>query len=667
MPREMEILRMLTHVNEQYIGGHRFRHYTQVLDFPYLIVYKHFFGVCVTKKCDKDEDSTVPKHIQRRDDGRSSNFYVRLVAPTDIQAFLPKKDHVFRKSLGTADLRRAKVIGAEIIARKLKEWAALREFDEMKPKVVQVLLNESIIKQIAGARLQSWLATDNRERWGAGGLDDEELATIEEFCKYSDGAMRSVLSQGAKSAKWGDVVESVLDWCTTLEYDVDVTDPEFPLLVRAFATAERTAQDFIAGRNRGDDPSEKTMNQPVGACLSVMNDEYIKYKSHSVGTKPVSMAISIWNRFILFKGDVFLDDVTSNDIFQFFEARLFTDEGKKWSQGYVNGHATRLLKEIFALARTKSLMSGPNPVANLEMTPKLSERERRERMRPRFAYSGKQINILFSSEWYIPSSKYFRGKVGTDLAVRFFGPLIGLLHGTRVREFLQLVTGDIFVADGILCFKFQVEFDSKNIDESEIDLKIEGTLVVGSRNDKSSQTKTIPLDSKKEISAFPERTVKNASVLRTIPVHPKLIALGFGEFVKVRREQSGVAAPLFESSVPAPGGKAPMWGRAYEQAFLRYVRDTLGFGSGFGSHSFRHQFEDRIKNAQARTGLWPAGLAQLMSGRNLPKDADRQFFREIGSEIGYGNGYHPSAALPFIERLDFSDIVFPLDFATWSK
>ena len=71
-----------------------------VLDFPYLIVFKRFFGAGVTNKCDKDEDSTMPKHIQRREDGRSSNFYVRLVAPTDIQPFLHKTDHVFRQSLG---------------------------------------------------------------------------------------------------------------------------------------------------------------------------------------------------------------------------------------------------------------------------------------------------------------------------------------------------------------------------------------------------------------------------------------------------------------------------------------------------------------------------------------------------------------------------------------
>jgi len=425
-----------------------------------------------------------------------------------------------------------------------------------------------------------------------------------------------------------------------------LTDPNFPFLMRAYAEAERRAQQFISSRNRGEDPPQDNLVPKNGTRLSAMNDEFIRYKSPLVGPKPVSMAISIWNRFIAFNGDTLLDEVTSNDIYRFFEAQLFTAE-KKWSQVYVDGHAKRALKEIFALARTKSLMTSDNPVAKVEMMPRLSENERKQRLKPRYAFSSEQINGLFSSEWYQPQSTQFRGKLGSDLAVRYFGPLIGLLHGTRVREFLQLITSDILEADGVLCFKFRTELDK--LDEGD-------TREAKARKGKPNVRADLP-----------NRSVKTVSVLRTIPVHPKLIELGFEDYVAARRKAGGRNVPLFESSVPEPGGTSPMWGRAFEQAFLRYVRDKLAFGAGYGSHSFRHQFEDRIRNSQARGGVWPAGLAQLLSGRQLPRDADRAFFREIGSEQGYGNGYQPSAALPFMERLIFDDIEFPIPFEKWLK
>ncbi|WP_425252151.1 hypothetical protein ACPJXG_20300 [Janthinobacterium sp. NFX145] len=611
-----------------------------------LLFLKDFLETGVTKKCVKDKEVALPKYLYRRDDGRSENYYVRLTAPTSVQPFLDKKEHSFRCSTGTADLRVAKVIGAEIVAKKRREWHTMCELLVEKRETAFAPLTTQLIQQIVGARLQSWLNTDNDERHGDIGVDDEHLAEIEDFCIRSDSVMRSVLAQGRASRYWKGVVEDVNDWCQTLGYEIALTDPQFPALIRSFAEAERTAQKFISARNQGDAPVDPIVVQVAGTRLSDMNDEFIEYKSKTVGPKPISMAISIWNNFIAFNGDVALDKVTSNDVFRFFEFQLFSAP-KKWSQGYVDGHAKRALKEMFALARTKALMTSDNPVIKLEMMPQLSDAERKKRQNPRFAFSGEQINTLFSSDWYAPNTTQFRGKLGVDLAARYFGPLIGLLHGARVREFLQLMTSDIFFVDGVLCFKFQIEMPNENRQVEHDGL---GKSVSGMDD-----------------TRLPKRSLKNPSVFRTIPVHPKLIELGFSKYVEGRRQSKGIEVPLFESSVPRPGGKSPMWGRAFEQSFLRFVRDKLAFGSGFGPHSFRHQFEDRIRDSQARRGVWPAGLSQLLSGRQLLRDRDRDFFREVGSEQAYGNGYQPAAALPFLEKLIFDDVNFPVDFYLWKK
>ena len=92
----------------------------------------------MTKKCVKDKEIALPKYLYRRDDGRSENYYVRLTAPTSVQPFLAKKEHSFRCSTGTADLRVAKVIGAEIVAKKRREWHTMCELLVEKRETVFV-------------------------------------------------------------------------------------------------------------------------------------------------------------------------------------------------------------------------------------------------------------------------------------------------------------------------------------------------------------------------------------------------------------------------------------------------------------------------------------------------------------------------------------------------
>jgi integrase len=598
----------------------------------------------VTKRCDKAKEiSTVPiKYLARREDGRSLNFYVRMVAPKAIQHLLPESDRVYRESTGTADLRRANVIGAEMVARKLKEWRALE--DQLSDRQSSpAILSQSLIDQISAARLHSWVFSDDAERWSDEGLDDEELQAVEAFSKTTDAQMRSILSQGKGSREWRAVVETVLEWCEVQAYSVSVNDPMFPQLVRAFARVEQRAQQLIAARNRGDEV-EVPLPAPtaVGRRLSAIIEPFVAYKTPTVkGPKPVSMAVSIWEKFIEFKGDALFDDVTSDDVYNFIDARL-NASAKPWSQGYVDGHVKRCLREMFSFARTKKYMTVPNPVTELEITPKISLDEQAKRQKPRYPFARAQLDRLFTSEWYNIDTKALRGKCRYDLGVRYFAPLIGLFHGSRVREYLQLMTSDIIVEGEVDCFKFQLELE---------EMESEGNLSDGEERQQE----------------LPQRSVKKPTVLRTIPIHPRLIELGFLDYVKERRVELGGVGPLFASSVPNPGGMSPMWGRAYEQSFLRFVRDNLGFGSGYGSHSFRHLFEDRLRSAQAVAKTWPAGLANFLSGRLLPRDADRLIFRSTGSEQGYGNGYGPKDILPYLAQVDFSDITLPAKFSDWCK
>jgi len=270
-----------------------------------------------------------------------------------------------------------------------------------------------------------------------------------------------------------------------------------------------------------------------------------------------------------------------------------------------------------------------------ETFPSLSKEEESAHKKPRYPFTTKHLNALFASCWYDPNEdRAFKGKMRSDLGARYWVPLIGLLHGNRVREAVQLIASD-FARDrhGNLFIQFRSEIDTAEDTDVE--------------------------------KAVANRRLKNEASERRVPAHPLLISLGLESFLEQRRRVDGRNALLFPSSAPDPASQSPKLGRAYEQAFLRHVRDRLQFGSGFGSHSFRHQLEDRIRSAQATRGIWPAGMGQQYTGRKRTRAVDREFLVDEGSERLYGHGYEPASMLPFVERLDFSDIQLPPTYKSW--
>ena len=80
---------------------------------------------------------------------------------------------------------------------------------------------------------------------------------------------------------------------------------------------------------------------------------------------------------------------------------------------------------------------------------------------------------------------------------------------------------------------------------------------------------------------------------------------------------------------------------------------------------FRHQLEDRIRNAQAPGNQWPAGLGQQFTGRKSTRASDRAHVATVGSEGKYGDGYTPEMMLMYVRTLDFSHIRFPPPFGKW--
>lgn len=579
------------------------------------------------KHAKPSQQLTVPEHFYRPPG--TTKWYVRLVAPKHILPLVKQKE--FRKSTGHSDLRLAKPVGFRLISDKAREWETLaRSVDIKEGSPTPTVLSSELVEHICAARLYSWMRSDDDDRASPEGLDANALADIESFCKLSDAAMRSVLVQGAASPHWRGVVEAAVDWCCVLGYAVQLDDPLFTQLARRFAGVEKEAQRLIALRNEGEDAETPAPPRPVGHVLSDVTERFRAYKAPRAGTKHMGTMLNAWALLIEHCGNIPLDSVTPGLIFDFMEARLHA-RLKPWSEGRAKTFGKRTLSEIFGYARTLGFMTAENPVDAMEAFPSLTAAEEASRQNPRFPYTSKQLNTLLASAWYDPTNTTdFRGKMREDLGARYWVPLVGIFHGTRVREPLQLVPGDFAYEDGVYVMSIRPELD----EPSEL-----GQL----------------------------RGVKTEATRRRVPVHPQLLALGFVEFVEGCRRRVGDGALLFPSSMPSPGGKSPKLGRSYEQAFLRFVRDRLAFGAGLGNHGLRHQLEDRIRDTQARKGRWPAGLGQQYTGRKRTRTVDRDVLLDEGSEADYGFGYTSAAILPYISSIDFSDLALPPPYSEWLK
>lgn len=452
----------------------------------------------------------MPEHFFRPDHGRTLNWYVRLVPPTALKGHPDVKE--FRsKSTGTADLRRAKVVGAQLIAAKRAEWEKLLASAKPATAATQVLTMEQV-EHICARRLYHWMHIDDLGRYQGVGHDDASLAA---------------------------------------------------LTVRKFAEVDIEGAQRILSRNRGENALSPAEPRPVSACLSAITEQYREYKRQHSGGKHTGTSVNVWLKLIEHLGDVPLNAVKASDLFEFLEVRMRAPI-KPWPMKYSHGVVKRTLREVFALARTRGLLDGANPVDDLDILPTLTAKQEKAQGKPRYPFTDSQLSTLFQSRWYRPGSARWRGKMRAGLGARYWVPQVCLFHGNRVREVLQLVASDVAAHGGVPDIQLREEMEGEQA---------------------------------AMLAAGVVRSLKNDPTQRVVPLHPTLLALGSAEFVEQRRQEAGPNAMSFPSSLPEPGGKAPMLGRAYEQAFLRYVRDELSFGQGFGNHSFRHQLEDRIRDA----------------------------------------------------------------------
>lgn len=114
------------------------------------------------------------------------------------------------------------------------------------------------------------------------------------------------------------------------------------------------------------------------------------------------------------------------------------------------------------------------------------------------------------------------------------------------------------------------------------------------------------------VTPYDDRRLKNNDARATLPIHPELIRLGFLQHVEQRRSDNELL--LFPEGVVNDRGQV---GAKLGERFSARVKALGLVGRKLGMHSFRHNFEDRLRAAELaeRTALALARRTEPGSGR----------------------------------------------------
>lgn len=227
----------------------------------------------------------------------------------------------------------------------------------------------------------------------------------------------------------------------------------------------------------------------------------------------------------------------------------------KMMPGTINSHLARL-RAIVHAGRDAGLIVG-NPMVDIEVQDDIRPEEKRD------PFSVEQLNQIFAT---LPWSNGPTSAISEP--AKYWGPLIALFSGARLSEIYGQLVDEIIERDGQMLFDFK------------------------------HRPATRPMKHNKS---------------RVVPVHPTLVELGFSEFVKAAR-MSGREL-LFSDVKRDARGK---WGDAQSDWLSRKIAKLKLKGANLSFHSFRHTFEDALREVDLHDtplgnqimGRWSAGTSK---------------------------------------------------------
>lgn len=218
----------------------------------------------------------------------------------------------------------------------------------------------------------------------------------------------------------------------------------------------------------------------------------------------------------------------------------------------------------------------------------------------RTSFANQDLEALFSSPIFVGcASKARRTIPGRQLLKDgyYWVPLVGALSGMRLSEIVQLLAQDVEANGEVPCFTVQADAEAG-------------------------------------------QSVKTSAGWRVVPIHRRLIELGFLDFVR-DRQRAGKRARIFAdvplARVGTVGGEYSKW----------FGRRMAGIGlkrPGLVFHSFRHRFVEELRELNA-----PAYVIKAIVGHEGVDTTD-----------GYGRKVSASACKMWVDKITMLDALPPL-------
>lgn len=413
------------------------------------------------------------------------------------------------------------------------------------------------------------------------------------------------------------VSEQAQDWLLGHGFDLDTSSQEFRSFARQFAKAQQRASKAVRQRDAGDwvETPEAAAplpgsGRPIAPLLSTVIAYHLgKQDRDAPMFKKQEAALALFLEVI---GDRSVDSVRQQEIEDFCAllCRLpprWADVRRKRGIGaaviagmewpsrisratFEDGYMAMIRPFLVEARRVFGDQGFPRHLTT-EGIKYSGARERGERMQR--ALRPDELKRLYEG----PEFAAFASDPAKEHC--YWLPLIGLYTGARVNEVCQLnPQHDIREESGVWFFDFT--------EDTEGDSRI-------------------------------RKSIKNAGSGRRVPIHSRLMGLGFLSYVD--RMKNAGAALLFPQWSPTRGrasGQAEKWFRKLLSALQ--LRDDTPRSRIVGFHCFRHTFLNRamhldIANAEWLTGHAPAEVSKVV--RAYQGQAELTKKRELMERLSY--------------------------------
>ncbi len=530
-----------------------------------------------------------------------------------------------KKSLGTKVVAQANV-RAKPVQIEFDRIIARAEA-QLKERPVRTSLTAIEIKRIADFFLARALAVDE-ERRIAGRGDDLTFVSVDAHCDpnpsplepgrgLSEHVMESIqkdtefvlavtedqLARGDIRHTRGDVDE-LLD---VFQINLDPNCADYFKLARALQVAFVKHLRAVLARQKGEPvetPQLIEPNRDTAPISGTLKDALAGWQRER---DPQPGVVAEYERairlFTELHGDLPIAQIKRSHARQYREAlqdiprhrsgtllHMPLPELAAWGRKHPEAQkiAAPMLNKLFGGVQTVALWAHKTGMVpeDLPWADPFSKMRLKEAGSDRDAFTIGELNKLLASSAFTQMDRPAPGRG----EAAFWLPLLALYSGARRADLASLQVKNVDDVEGVPCFTFEED------------------KIIGKR-------------------------LKTPTAIRTVPIHPQLIELGWLRYVDDVRRRDGVDAWLFAPISPQASGVLKAW----TKWFGRYLRSVGITDRRKVFHSFRHSFKDALRAADVSEDLNDALLGQKNSsvGRTYgakQKSGAKDIVRRFGME-----------------------------------